>query len=1017
MPTTFSTNACLGADESACRASLADRVDANSVTLCLAVGDQTGAVDLDAEPLGSVPVDLAVTRGSGLDAALFWLQGSPCDDQWTPTAVCTAAAGCVFALGVTGAVVPARGAFNIDFGLSGCAPAWGEDAPTETCDGADEDCDGSPDETFGVGDSCSEVECAGVIRCDDAGGVLCALEPVPDRPELANGLDDDCDGNVDEAIGPCVPGDMSPCGDGVGVCELGMSICQEGADGRFEPGPCLDLEGNPVIRRGERGERCDGVDNDCDGVVDNGIGLGAEGIPVGDPCPPVPGCTAPGRVECRDGVPECIMQGTPEEICNDQDDDCDGQADEDFELLGQACTDGVGACEQSGLYQCVADGEVACSAQAGDGGDERCDSIDNDCNGSVDEGFGLGEPCATAPGICAQVGVTVCDLDTGRAACEGEVGPAEPEICNDADDDCDAAIDEDFDLQRDPENCGACGAPCAPANATGDCVGGACTIGLCDAGSEDRDGDAANGCECTPDALDLPDVGFIDRDCDGIDGDLEGGVFVDPGGDDANVGSALAPVQTLGRALEVLNGNQGQLYLAAGEHGVAETLQVPNGVHLFGGYRFDPDAGTWSRGGLDTHLTVITGASPVLLYDTLDARTILANVEVRAVAAPAGEASVAVVALATEDHLRLEGARLIAADGSAGAAGTAGQAGEGDAEQGAPGLAGNFADCRGCGGPGGSHPGCEGDARDPAGATGGLGGGLTTEEMDRAPTSGAASAGGQLGGGGGPGNAQAPEGNPGGRGGLGAAGQSGAAGVANGRVVLRGVALVWQPLSGADGLPGRPGNGGGGGGGGIASPDQPGTTGGGGGGGGAGGCGGSPGLGGGGGSGSVGLLVRGGIVRLLNTTIAAGAGGDGGAGGGGGVGAAGAAGGPGGVVDVDCEGCGVGGEGGPGSSGGCGGPGGSGGGGPSIAVLRVADAEDALAAVGVVLVDRQGQVLADQGGLVAALLPGVVGAAGPGVDPDLPCLDRQAGSAGHALPQACCVAAVDGLCGGLDTCP
>ena len=82
----------------------------------------------------------------------------------------------------------------------------------------------------------------------------------------------------------------------------------------------------------------------------------------------------------------------------------------------------------------------------------------------------------------------------------------------------------------------------------------------------------------------------------------------------------------------------------------------------------------------------------------------------------------------------------------------------------------------------------------------------------------------------------------------------------------------------------------------------------------------------------------------------------------------------------------------------------------------VAGAVGALAEVGVVLVDRENQALADQAGLADVLLPGAGGAAGPSTDVPT-CLQGQAGAAGYALAQACCVATPEGQCGGLDSCP
>lgn len=70
-----------------------------------------------------------------------------------------------------------------------------------------------------------------------------------------------------------------------------------------------------------------------------------------------------------------------------------------------------------------------------------------------------------------------------------------PEECNGRDDDCDGAIDEDFDLQNDLDNCGRCGLRCVFRNGEGICNAGTCTVTSCDAPFDDCDRDATNGCE------------------------------------------------------------------------------------------------------------------------------------------------------------------------------------------------------------------------------------------------------------------------------------------------------------------------------------------------------------------------------------------------------------------------------------------------------------------------------------------------------------------------------------------
>jgi len=116
------------------------------------------------------------------------------------------------------------------------------------------------------------------------------------------------------------------------------------------------------------------------------------------------------------------------------------------------------------------------------------------CVGST---CGADETCAA--GGCRPVDVDPSELSdwtgtTDRPDAGGEC-PGVAERCNDLDDDCDGMIDEDFNLGTDPLNCGGCNVRCpAPANSTASCDGGRCG-GSCDAGFADCDGDPATGCE------------------------------------------------------------------------------------------------------------------------------------------------------------------------------------------------------------------------------------------------------------------------------------------------------------------------------------------------------------------------------------------------------------------------------------------------------------------------------------------------------------------------------------------
>ncbi|MFN3199400.1 MAG: MopE-related protein [Bradymonadia bacterium] len=305
----------------------------------------------------------------------------------------------------------------------------------ERCDEADNDCDGSVDEDFDLGTACIR----GLGLCAVEGQLVCDVERIGTTcggaqgpspvAELCNGLDDDCDGATDENFNNL----GQPCLSGIGAClAQGTFACSAGGDRVV----CDAELGQP------QPELCNGEDDDCDSFTDENP------TDVGQPCFAGVGiCAVEGVVQCDEIFERSFCDATPGEpgveTCDGEDDDCDGNIDEDA-IAGAPCSVGIGACEVQGATVCGPDGEQVCDAVAGDPQAEVCNGVDDDCDGTTDEGFDLGDPCSGGIGRCAFDGATVCNAQ-GEIVCSDPGGVPVPEACNDFDDDCDGNIDEGFD--------------------------------------------------------------------------------------------------------------------------------------------------------------------------------------------------------------------------------------------------------------------------------------------------------------------------------------------------------------------------------------------------------------------------------------------------------------------------------------------------------------------------------------------------------------------------------------------
>jgi hypothetical protein len=349
------------------------------------------------------------------------------------------------------------------------------------------DCDDSdPDKTIttawyldsdgdGDGDPAS-----GVLSCEPPAGYVAASGDCDDgnieissfAVESCDGLDNDCDGLVDNNAGLLWYLD----GDGDGFGGTPLYACTQPAGYISEGGDCDDV--NSAIFPGAT-EVCDGSDNDCDGLVDDadpdqtGKTLwyqDLDGDGYGNASSSLYACTQPAgyllnATDCDDTTASAHPGAV--EVCDSSnlDEDCNGFADnQDSNATGtqdyypDVDGDGFGA-GTSSPYCDAPSGYSALSTDCDDqnsgvfpGAVEHCDGVDEDCDGTKDngasgsdwyldfDGDGFGDPvhyvtdCQAPPGYVADRS----DCDDSDAG----VYPGAPERCDSRDQDCDGFADE-----------------------------------------------------------------------------------------------------------------------------------------------------------------------------------------------------------------------------------------------------------------------------------------------------------------------------------------------------------------------------------------------------------------------------------------------------------------------------------------------------------------------------------------------------------------------------------------------
>lgn len=316
----------------------------------------------------------------------------------------------------------------------------------ETCNGVDDDCDGGID-TFANGtplfvacDDPSNPLCAGIRICVNGSFGACETAPKT-TPEICDGVDNNCDGNVDkDADGVAL---TTTYGTNVGECQKGTKVCVNGGWKITTPAK------EPQV------ETCtnEDADDNCDGIEDNVSGLyDAQGTPK-ECTQTVDACVNFGVMSCFPSLsaePLCtaILPIPGPEVCDGEDNDCNGIID-DVTGVNTTCElktkNQYGTCITSGILVCkLGAGTLpVCDAPLITPAAEVCDGIDNDCDGTPDDVPGVDAPCDNGQlGVCLTAGTMVCETELQLLACSAPSKVGTTELCNTFDDDCDGATDE-----------------------------------------------------------------------------------------------------------------------------------------------------------------------------------------------------------------------------------------------------------------------------------------------------------------------------------------------------------------------------------------------------------------------------------------------------------------------------------------------------------------------------------------------------------------------------------------------
>ncbi|RKG69114.1 hypothetical protein D7V80_09945 [Corallococcus sp. CA054B] len=347
-------------------------------------------------------------------------------------------------------------------------------AATEVCDGLDNNCDGAVDDNGcavwyrdadgdGYGNP-SDTKQSGIqpqgyvatgTDCDDT-----RANVAPGKAEACDGLDNNCNAQVDEGVGSTWYRDAD--GDGHGNSSQSTVACSQPSGYVSNASDCNDTNGSI---RPEAPEVCDGQDNNCNGQADEGVSAlwyrDADGDGYGNPGNSAAACGQPsGYVanssDCNDANGS-IRPGAAE-ACDGVDNNCNGAVDEgtgstwyyDGDGDGYGTSQSTRACSRPSGYAGNSGDCNDSNPNIRPGATEVCDNVDNNCNGSVDDGVGptwyydsdkdgygwiiTAQACTAPPGYIARGG----DCNDFNAS----MYPGATEVCDGLDNNCNGAVDD-----------------------------------------------------------------------------------------------------------------------------------------------------------------------------------------------------------------------------------------------------------------------------------------------------------------------------------------------------------------------------------------------------------------------------------------------------------------------------------------------------------------------------------------------------------------------------------------------